>query len=710
MLECRETNKCGMDRDSVLPANDLRPLTGRAPLSWAAMALVACAGGLPGAAQALGVSNPLTHSSLGQPLNLLFPLRLNPDETLSRDCVRAEVMAGEARLPQGLVQFRLESDGAGHVRGVRLLSSVQVDEPIVTVNLSLGCPTQLTRQFTAFVDPPDARPTVAAPLAADVVPVAESAAAAPAPAMEVKPAAPTPPAGTARLVAQAPATPPKPRPKPRPRPAAVAVAAAPAASVAAVETAAPKPAAAAAPVSRLRMDPLDVPVETAAAAAASAPPPVPVTDETLARLQQLEDKLDQVHKENVAAEDQFKLLRAQLEEAREQRYRNLLVYGLGVFLAALALICAYLWISLRREREQRERDWRSEADRMQREREAPRATAVPAVPVVPAAAAPARPHAPPPSPLPPFSPAYRPAASDAGHSVAHDSRTLPAVARPALDSILQDEVDPQTTMASAFVDAQQSGSWPAPVAGGERETQPTAPLPLMQEAIQLAPAEPKARHLANSVVLDDENHEVSVEELIDLEQQVDFFEVLGQDEAAIDLLRLRIATGQESALPYLKLMEIYQRRGDEAAFNSLHGDFARNFKAVPPSWGAKLNEGRGLESYARVLDIVQQYWSDAGASMALLQNLLSHGGEDAQGFDLPAYRDLLMLYGLARDQSEREVRGEPIDLFLPLDAGAPSVGTSMMATQPIEPSAETIHLDLSLDIDLDAPAVARDSR
>ncbi|MDY0747211.1 hypothetical protein SNE35_22085 [Paucibacter sp. R3-3] len=663
------------------------------------MALVACAAVLPGTARALGVSNPLTHSSLGQPLNLLFPLRLNPDENLSRDCVRAEVMAGEARLPQGLVQFRLESDGAGHVRGVRLLSSVQVDEPIVTVNLSLGCPAQLTRQFTAFVDPPDARPTVAAPLAAEVTPVAEGAVPAPAPAMEVKPAA------TARLVAQAPASPPKPRPKPRPKPVVPAPAAS-AASAAMAEAPAPKPVAAA-PVSRLRMDPLDVPAETAAAAAASAPvpPPVSVNDETLARLQQLEDKLDQVHKENVAAEDQFKLLRAQLEEAREQRYRNVLVYGLGVFLAALALICAYLWTSLRREREQRERDWRSEADRMQRERDA---SPAPAAPAVHAAAAPARPHAPPPSPLPPFSPPYQPA--NVPRSVAHDSRTLPAVARPALDSILQDEGDPQTTMASAFVDAQQSGPWPAPVAGSEREMQPTAPLPLMQEAIQLAPMEPKARHAANSVVLDDENHEVSVEELIDLEQQVDFFEVLGQDEAAIDLLKLRIATGQESALPYLKLMEIYQRRGDEAAFNSLHGDFARNFKAVPPSWGAKLNEGRGLESYPRVLDIVQQYWSDAGASMALLQNLLSHGGEDAQGFDLPAYRDLLMLYGLARDQSEREVRGEPIDLFLPLDAGAPSVGTSMMATQPIEPSAETIHLDLSLDIDLDDPAAARNPR
>ncbi|WP_369973929.1 FimV family protein, partial [Pelomonas sp. KK5] len=127
---------------------------------------------VPASALALGVGSPLTHSSLGQPLNLLFPLRLTADETLGPDCVRAEVLAGEARVPQGLLQFRLESDSQGRVRGVRLFSTVQIDEPIVTVNLSLGCPPRLTRQYTAFVDPPDARPLMAAPVNVDAVPPA----------------------------------------------------------------------------------------------------------------------------------------------------------------------------------------------------------------------------------------------------------------------------------------------------------------------------------------------------------------------------------------------------------------------------------------------------------------------------------------------------------------------------------------------------------
>jgi hypothetical protein len=56
--------------------------------------------------------------------------------------------------------------------------------------------------------------------------------------------------------------------------------------------------------------------------------------------------------------------------------------------------------------------------------------------------------------------------------------------------------------------------------------------------------------------------EMAVEELIDLEQQAEFFVVLGQDEAAIDLLNGHIdSSGDASPLPYLKLLEIHRRRG-----------------------------------------------------------------------------------------------------------------------------------------------------
>src|SRR6185369_12997803 len=60
---------------------------------------------------------------------------------------------------------------------------------------------------------------------------------------------------------------------------------------------------------------------------------------------------------------------------------------------------------------------------------------------------------------------------------------------------------------------------------------------------------------------------VSAEELIDLEQQAEFFVVLGQDEAAIDLLVGHLRdSGGTSPLPYLKLLEIYRRRGERESY------------------------------------------------------------------------------------------------------------------------------------------------
>ena len=104
-------------------------------------------------AWSLGVGRPQAASSLGQPLNLLFPVQLNPGETVTPECVRAEVSAGENPLASSGLHWQVEGDGS-RVTGVRLRSMQRIDEPIVSVQLSVGCPARLTRQYTAFIDPP----------------------------------------------------------------------------------------------------------------------------------------------------------------------------------------------------------------------------------------------------------------------------------------------------------------------------------------------------------------------------------------------------------------------------------------------------------------------------------------------------------------------------------------------------------------------------
>ncbi len=151
-------------------------------------------------------------------------------------------------------------------------------------------------------------------------------------------------------------------------------------------------------------------------------------------------------------------------------------------------------------------------------------------------------------------------------------------------------------------------------------------------------------------------------------------------------------------------MEIYQAQGDSQAFADMAQAFSTRFNAVPPAWGGDMNEGRLLEAYESVLASIQNVWPDAAVSMALLQNLLTFGpdGDELRGFDLPAYRDLLMLYSVARDLSEHDVRGDQIDLFLPLDSSGKESATDMMATMAWQnedlpaPTHVAVDLDISL--------------
>jgi hypothetical protein len=204
--------------------------------------------------------------------------------------------------------------------------------------------------------------------------------------------------------------------------------------------------------------------------------------------------------------------------------------------------------------------------------------------------------------------------------------------------------------------------------------------------------------------------DVSVEKLIDLEQQAEFCVALGQDQEAIELLSSHVqATGGSSALPFLKLLEIFKRQGDQSSYAEWRERFSERFGVVPPGWEGDLSQGAGLEAYTSVMERIQDSWHDFGATMALLQRLLVPPEDDQTGLymvasslSLPAYQDLLLLYSVARDLSEHEVQGSDVDVFLPLEpSGSSPASTSMMATLPTPVAAHPGGLvDLHLDIDL----------
>lgn len=186
---------------------------------------------------------------------------------------------------------------------------------------------------------------------------------------------------------------------------------------------------------------------------------------------------------------------------------------------------------------------------------------------------------------------------------------------------------------------------------------------------------------------------VSVEELIDLEQQAEFFEVLGQDEAAIQLLEGHIEGGSGVIpWPFLKLLEIQQRLGRRADYERVQAAFNERFNAHAPTWESDLEQGRELADYPGVIERLQALWPAPVRAMAVLERSLTRVDAQADTFDLPAYRELLLLYAVARELADRDEVSELGALDGP-DAAAHTHVTPLTAAG----GSDALRVDLDLD-------------
>lgn len=245
---------------------------------------------------------------------------------------------------------------------------------------------------------------------------------------------------------------------------------------------------------------------------------------------------------------------------------------------------------------------------------------------------------------------------------------------------------------------------------------PVAPaLATMRPVLAEPPVTPAERTEVQPRPSADEGapRDVSIEELLDLEQQAEFFMVLGQEEAAIDLLVDHLRdTGGGSPLPYLKLLEIYKRRDDREAYERTRARFNHRFNAYAPDWDVDLASGRSLEDYPGIVPRLQQVWGKPLDAMAELEALLFRKSR-GQLFDLPAYREVLFLYSLARDLLDREAADSGnVDLLLPLSDATGAAGRVRLDLQldsesvfdPLPEDKPTAPVDLDLSLPDDNPS------
>ena len=609
---------------------------------------------------------------LGQPLDFAVQVRLEPGDTLTPECVMAEVMAGDRRVPPGLVRTLLEITGPEAAR-VRVQTQTVMDEPVIGIQLSVGCTARMTRRYVVLADPPNSPAMATAPAFAanpSSVPDAPSGASASALLLASTEAGAANTSGqqaasVGGVAGAAAAAPPQPRAREERRAerrserraAATDTAARPRAQrreptrVAARVPTAPNSAAAKtnAPA-RLTLEPAEAPargndamaavaVEEALAAVAQATSATraaaSAASASAERMATLERTVEQLRTEARTNRDLAAQVRQRLAETQGS---SIWMLPLMVVAALLAALAAWLAWRLGRVQTVRQQGWR----------EASMAGAV--------------------APTQDLSPSRQPTAPIPFVTSELQRPSLPSANRP--------------RAAPAWPPPAPPVAWPPP-------DSTVAPQPSTDPDLELDTAMQRTEPLPPSALPGGgAPRDVSIEELIDLEQQAEFFVVLGQDDAAIELLAEHLrSTGGGSPLPYLKLLEIHHRRDEREAYERIRGRFNHRFNAYAPEWGVGLVHGRTLDDYSGIIPRLQQVWAQPLDAMAELEALLFRKSR-GELFDLPAYREVLFLYSLARDLLDRAGADTGnVDLLLPMADGGGFSSTAPSPTLGLERDA-----------------------
>jgi len=568
---------------------------------------------------------------LGRPLEVNIRATLDRPDAGNDACLSAEVFYADDRIDKSRVRSSIEKVGPGQDALIRIRVSKVVDEPVVTLYVRAGCEQRTERRYVLLADVAPEQ-DVAVQSSTAVSPAAGAALSFPAAgAVPVRPGAGKPvPAGAgvrhSGRLSALPRLEGAPRADSRP---------------------VPKPRA------RLQLEPLDLSIETspqlkssgellsqpsadaeqrqAAAAlwkALTAQPQDILRDaEKIDAIEADMRRLRVETQKNQAALAEF---RVELHKARDERYANGLVYGLTTALALALAGLAYFWRRHRpgtRAAEAEQPWWR-------RRKPAESSWHGSELGVI---------------------------ASDYGGHAAND--IPPPAASPDR---------PSRADTGAPASAQTRGR-------GKTVSSRFAPPLSRRDHSDFALSMPHTPRAAKA------------EELFDVQHQSEFFISLGQYEQAIAVLRDHIGDDvQTSALIYLDLFNLYHKLKRKDEYRELRAEFNRMFNAQVPLFDAYTELSSGLESYPSTLSRIESSWASARGLEVIEALILRSPDAQEEAFQLDAYRELLLLYGVARGIAETHAPGAAslldFDLAESVPAAAPA-GTGdheALASDPLQ--------------------------
>ena len=145
---------------------------------------------------------------------------------------------------------------------------------------------------------------------------------------------------------------------------------------------------------------------------------------------------------------------------------------------------------------------------------------------------------------------------------------------------------------------------------------------------------------------------VKVEEISDVTQEAEFWISMNDPLRAIEILQPQERIEHpDSPLPWLFLLDLYRTVNDAVRYNQLRDRFIVYFNANIPEYDADLSilQFRNLEDFEHLVGRICSLWN-GHEIIPYLESLLVDDREGKRaGFDLPVYRDILMLLGIAHE-------------------------------------------------------------
>jgi hypothetical protein len=571
---------------------------------------------------------------LNAPLTVGIPIELSQGERADLDCLRVSVTNGERLVPQSQLQLSVTTTGSTSL--LRIATTSAITEPLVALQVDVECQGRIGRRYTLFVNP-SSTAIAEAPAAGQAAPVVGTAAMQPSPVPGTSVAAAVPNQGGPSAASAQPA---------RSRAAAGVApgrAAGPDASSriassgkSASSTIAPKAGRQAragttptlkvdllAPIGELASFRLSRDLGAAqqvsadrreelkklrdalfAELAGERPVSADAGSAALARIAELETSNRQLQAQASGLKAEAERERLARQRIESESFSSTTVYGLGLLLLACLAAMAFLWT--------RRRDSSASVSES----------------------------------------VFAPVGPSPDNGDDDDDRLSPSAVA--------------GTAAAGFGsegDAPAKKSWWSRIVSGRGKSAAASTVTLASDRSpeeQLAelhqqakdsikvnlPSEPddwSAQSLLTPV------EQLAVNEVADLSQEADFFIEIGDYDQAIRLLEQNIDKEHEiTPVPQLYLFDLYRRTGRKAEYERLLSEFHTRFNVHIPTWEDSASGQRELMDYSRAMEQICRAWRTSDALTMLESLLVDDTRGQRMGFDLPAYRDIVFLYGIAR--------------------------------------------------------------